>query len=153
MRLKQIGNFVNVIDEVKQLGSISKLSSFVIKTLEASFKSLNAAQLLTRVSTMGLTDAQKLEMVQQFASDGANYQTVASLQSVSASQVAATGTTTGLSAAFTGLKATIVSIAPAILAITAASAALYAAYKYANAYDDALDIAGDSQATYSQTSR
>ena len=153
MRLKQIGNFVNVIDEVKQLGSISKLSSSAIKTLEASFKSLNAAQLLTRVSTMGLTDAQKLEMVQQFASDGANYQTVASLQSVSASQVAATGTTTGLSAAFTGLKATIVSIAPAILAITAACAALYVAYKYANAYNDALDRASDSQATYSQTAQ
>lgn len=153
MRLKQIGNFVNVIDEVKQLGSICELSSSATKTLEASFKSLNAAQLLTRVSTMGLTDAQKLEMVQKFASDGANYQTVASLQSVSASQVAATGTTTGLSAAFTGLKATIVSIAPAILAITAACAALYVVYKYVNEFSNSIEKAVESQTKYAQSAQ
>lgn len=125
MQLKDLGEFSSIINEVKKMGTIYELSSNSTKILSESFKDLSASQILAKVSTMGLTDAQKLELIEQFATDAANYSNVASTNALSASQVGATASTTGLSNAFKGLwavmkKHPIISIAAGLTAVVGA---------------------------------
>lgn len=65
---------------------------------------MTGKQILATVSTMGLTEAQKLELIRMHAIDAANYQNITSLNALSASQATATATTSTLSTVFTGLK-------------------------------------------------
>lgn len=107
MQLKNVGNFSAVINEVKKLGTIYELSANSTKILESAFKGMTAAEIFAKTSTMELTEAQKLEMIQQFATDGANYATVESLSALSAAQTTAATSTTGLNTAFKGLQASL----------------------------------------------
>lgn len=90
---------------------------------------MSAAQILAKVSTMGLTDAQKLGLVQKYATDKANYSNVTSIQALSASQKGAIFSTTSLSAAFKGLWATMVAN-PWIWVVAGISAAVGAVNMY-----------------------
>ena len=71
MQLRNIGVFTDVINEGKELGSMLALSAESSKILESSLDGLSSAQILSKVSTMGLTDAQKLELIQLYALDSA----------------------------------------------------------------------------------
>lgn len=108
MHLKDLGNLTNIINEGKQLGSMLLLSGNASDVLEKSFEGLNAAQILTKTSTMGLTEAQQLELIQMYATDKANYQNALSTADLSASQKGATASTLGLSTAFKSLWATLI---------------------------------------------
>lgn len=74
--------------------------------LENSLNGLTTAQILAKTATMGLTDAQKAQLIELFAIDSANYATAGSFNTVAASQATATASTNGLSTAFKGLWAT-----------------------------------------------
>lgn len=72
---------------------------------------------------MGLTDAQKLELVQKFATDAANYSNVTSITALSNAQKGATTSTLSLSAAFKGLWLTL-KANPLLLIATGVTAAV-----------------------------
>ncbi len=131
MHLKDLGNLINTIDEYKKVGAITDNINTV---LSESFKNLSASEIIAKTATMGLTDKQKFQLIQQYATDKANYATITSLNTLSASEGIATGTTGGLSAAFRGLGASIKSfiVSNPVLAIAtiatvavAAGAAIY----------------------------
>lgn len=151
MQLRNIGNFTDVINKGKELGSMLVLSAESSKILEDSLDGLSSAQILSKVNTMGLTDAQKLELIQLYALDSANYQSAASLGTLSATETTATATTTGLSAAFTGLKTVLTPILPLIGAIITA----FAAYKFWDwinlSYDEARDNLSTASSNYQET--
>lgn len=105
---------------------------------------MTGAQILARTSTMGLTEAQKLELVQTYATDAANYTTVESLAAVSTSQATATGTTTGLSTAFKGLAASIGISTTALGVLLGVVAAVGVGFVAWNAYNDYIDGCVDS---------
>lgn len=129
MHLKDLGNLSNALSIYVKTGS---LAGNVNTVLTASFKELNAAQILAKISTIKLTDAQKLEIVREYAVDKANYTTVESVRILSAAEKEAAASTLGLSAATRGLGVQLKSFAvahPALLAITAIIAAIAIGYK------------------------
>ena len=125
MQLKDLGNLINTIDAYKRAGNIT---SSINKVLSVSFDNLSASEILAKTATMGLTDAQKFQLVNEYATDCANYNTIESLNALSASQEAAARSTTNLRTAFKGLGEQIktaitahpyIAVAAAILAIVA----------------------------------
>lgn len=124
-RLKNVGDFVSVINLSKQLESTLAISADASKILGKSLEGLSATQILAKTSTMGLTKELQLELIQQFATDGTNYDNVESLTALSVAQTTAATSTTGLSTAVKGLKA---SLGTTKLAIMGAFAALTIGY-------------------------
>lgn len=147
MQLKDLGNFYDAINAFKETGN---LASDVSKILSQSFKKLSASQILAKVSTMGLTEAQKLELVQQFATDAANYSNVTSLTALSASEGVATGTTLGLSAAFKGLWATLMAN-PLVLVTAAVTAGAMAFNAYKNHVEEVRRATEESATAYKES--
>lgn len=134
-QLKAVGEFSGIINEIKQVGSVGEISSVSLSLLSKSLEGLSASEIMAKVSTMGLTDAQRLELIQLYATDAANYTTIASVNALAASEKAATVSTLGLGTAFKGLGASIKSLAlahPVLTAIAALGATIYGAVK---AYD------------------
>lgn len=141
MQLKDLGNLTNAINIFVKTGS---LAGHVNDVLSVSFKELSAAQILAKISTLELTDAQKLKIIQQYATDAANYSSIASIQVLSASQKGATASTVGLGTAIKGLGVKLKSLAaahPILLAITAGAMAIGATYKIWDALTVSLEEA------------
>lgn len=133
MHLKDLGNLTSAISSFVKTGS---LAGRVNDVLAVSFKDLNAAQILAKVSILKITDAQKLELVSKYAVDKANYSNIASIKTLSATQKEATASTLGLGTAFKGLGASIKSFVmdnPALTFAALAAAAVTAGVAiYAN---------------------
>lgn len=127
MHLKSLGNLINAINEGKQLGSMLTVSANASKVLESSLKDLSAVQILAKTSSLKLSEAQKIELIQLYATDNANYENITSTATLSATQKEATTSTLGLGTAFKGLGASIKSFVMANPALT--FAALATAYK------------------------
>lgn len=103
MHLKDLGNLTSAISSFVKTGS---LAGRVNDVLAVSFKDLNAAQILAKVSILEITDAQKLELVSKYAVDKANYSNIASIKTLSTTQNEATASTLGLGTAFKELGVT-----------------------------------------------
>lgn len=93
---------------------------------------MTAAEILAKTSSLGLTEAQKLELIQLCATDAQNYKTIASINGITISEGVATTATSGLSLALKGLGATLATIAPYLLVLGTA-AILGGAYYFSTA--------------------
>ncbi len=71
---------------------------------------MTGAEILAKTATIEMTDAQRSELVQLFATDAQNYKNIASTNGLSASQKGATTSTLGLSKATKGLSASLKSL-------------------------------------------
>ena len=133
--------------EIKDLGSVTALSTTSTQALKTSFDGLSGAQIITKTTTLGLTEAQKLELIQNYATDKANYQTAISTEVLSAANVGATGTTTALGTAVQGLRVKLNGLwatHPILLSIIAAAAVVYGAFKAYDFLTVSLDEAADA---------
>lgn len=124
---EELNSFLDVINKYKELGSDAESVNVLLTN---SFDKLTGAQILEKIAVTDLNDAQKLQLIQDYAIDGANYETVESIVAVTAAETAETGATVGLSTAFKGLATSMKAFAtsiPGILAIITAVG--YGAYK------------------------
>ena len=125
------------------------VSADASKILEKSFKDLSATQILAKTSTMGLTEAHKIELIQLYATDKANYSNITSTTALSTTQKAATTSTTGFTTALKGLWATmmanpLIAIGMAVTAISTAWNVYYQSIeKTRQATADAASTFGD----------
>lgn len=144
MQLKELGTLFDALDKFKNTGNILSATNNV---LAGSFGNMTASEILASVATAGLSDAQKVQLVQLYALDGANYTTAESILALSASQTASTTATAGFSSAIKGLgvqlKALIVAN-PVITAIAAIGAAVFAAVKIYDALNVSLEEAKEN---------
>lgn len=108
-----------------------------------SLGEMNGAQILAKISTMGLTDAQKLEMIQVYATDAANYKNIESITALSTSQKGAAASTQGLGTAFKGLWA-MLKANPLILVATGITAAIFGTVKIVDYFTESVDEAKES---------
>lgn len=131
------------------------LSADASKILEKSFEGLNAAQILAKTSTMGLTEELQLELIELYATDAENYKTVASLNALSASEEVATATTSNLGLAFQGLAAKIGISTTALGLLTAGIAAVAASVliwkNYQEQLNEAVQASTESGAEFRET--
>lgn len=137
MRLKDLGNLANVYNEIKNLGSVTKIAKSSIKLLEQEFKDLSETELAMKLASSGLSN----EFKQQI---GTILGVELSTATLSASQTAATGTTIGLKTAISGLGQAFHKLAkahPALLALTVTLAAIGAAVKVYDLANESLEEA------------
>ena len=146
MHIKDLGHLIDITNEYQKAGTITDNVNAV---LSVSFKNLTASEILARTATLGLSDAQKFEIINLYATDQANYKTVASITALSASQAATTSTTASLSAAFKGLWATL--MANPVLLVVAGAGALAGVLSTINHLEDKLAEATKSSAMEAQT--
>lgn len=66
------------------------ISADASKVLESSLNGLSAAQILAKTNTLGLTEAQKIELIQLYATDAANYANITSTAGITAAQKSST---------------------------------------------------------------
>lgn len=118
--------------------------------LENSLNGLTTAQILAKTATMGLTDAQKAQLIELFAIDSANYATAGSFNTVAASQATATASTNGLSTAFKGLWATL-KANPILLVISGITAAISIYSKVKQVQEEAHQEALAANDAYNST--
>ena len=109
-----------MIEGLKGLDDIAKLSGAGYDYLAQSLRNLTAEEIVAKTAAMGLSEAHQVQCVNTFAVDAANYQTAASMGTLTASTTGATTATSGLKLAMKGLWA---SLKP-FLGIAAVAAAI-----------------------------
>lgn len=141
MQLKDLGNLFIEIEKFKKTGDIASASFDVLSN---SLGKMTTAQILAKTSALGLTEAQKLEIIRLYATDAANYSNIASIQALSSAQKKATVSTATLGTAVKGLGVKLKALAaahPILLAITAGTMAIGATYKVWDALTVSLEEA------------
>lgn len=127
------------------------VSADASKILEKSFKDLSATQILAKTSTMGLTEAHKIELIQLYATDKANYSSITSTTALSTTQKAATASTTGFTTALKGLWATM--MANPLIAIGMAVTAISTAWNVYNQHvQEAIQASNKATDEFNSTS-
>lgn len=103
-QLKDLGNLSIEIEKYVKTGDLASASADILSN---SLDKLSAAQILAKTSTMNLTEAQKLEVIQKYASNAADYSNAESIRAISSAQKGTAASTAGLSTAFKGLAISI----------------------------------------------
>lgn len=96
-----------MVDGLKGLDNIAELAGSGYEYLRDSLKNLTAEEIIAKTATLGLSEAHQAQCVEAFAVDAANYQTAASMGTLTASTTGATAATSGLKLAMKGLWASL----------------------------------------------
>ena len=97
----------SMIEGLKGLDDIAELGGARYDYLAQSLRNLTAEEIVAKTATMGLSKAHQEQCVSAFAVDKANYQTAASMGTLTASTTGATTATSGLKLAMKGLWASL----------------------------------------------
>lgn len=146
MSLKSVGSVINALNVGKGISDIKD-----------TIDGLSEKQKILAITSSTLSQAEQSQMLIQAGVSTSAINAAQGYTTMAASQITATGTTSGLSTAMTGLGATLKSVFislatnPLTYLVAGLAVGAVALHNYMTAFDDAVEKAQESQSAYSST--